>query len=55
MLRYALIFFGLACIAAGLGFAALAGIAAGLAKGLAILFLVLALISFVVSLSKKGL
>ncbi len=45
MLRYAIIFFVIAIIAAALGFGSLAGTAAMVAKVLFVIFLVLALLS----------
>lgn len=50
MLRYTIIFFGIAVIAALLGFMALAGIAASIAKVCVVIFLIL----FVISLLKGG-
>ena len=47
MLHYALVFLVVALIAAALGFGALAGTAAWIAKVLFIVFLVIAILSFV--------
>jgi uncharacterized membrane protein YtjA (UPF0391 family) len=47
MLRYSVIFFVIALVAAVLGFSVIAGSAASIAQILFLIFLVLALISFV--------
>jgi uncharacterized membrane protein YtjA (UPF0391 family) len=52
MLRYAVIFFVIALIAAVLGFGGIAAGAADIAKLLFVVFLVLAVVSFVVNLVK---
>ena len=52
MLRYAVIFFDIALIAAVLGFGGIAAGAADIAKLLFVVFLVLAVLSFVVNLVK---
>lgn len=53
MLRYAVIFFVIALIAALFGFGGIASGAVGIAKTLFFIFIVIALISFVVGLIKK--
>ena len=53
MLHYAVVFFVIAIIAAGLGFGGIAAGAAGIAKVLFVVFLVLALISILSGVLKK--
>jgi uncharacterized membrane protein YtjA (UPF0391 family) len=53
MLRYALIFLVVALVAALLGFGGIAGAAAGFAKLLFYGFLILAAVSFLVSLARR--
>ena len=52
MLHYAVVFFVIALIAAVLGFSGIAAGAAGIAKGLFVVFLVMAIASFVINLDK---
>jgi uncharacterized membrane protein YtjA (UPF0391 family) len=54
MLRYAVIFFVIALLAAVFGFGGIAASAAGIAQLLFYGFLILAVISLVVSLVRKG-
>jgi uncharacterized membrane protein YtjA (UPF0391 family) len=53
MLHYAVVFFVIALIAARLGFTGIAASAAGIAKILFVVFLVVALITFLLSKSKR--
>jgi uncharacterized membrane protein YtjA (UPF0391 family) len=53
MLRYAVIFFVIALIAAVFGFGGIASGAVGIAKILFFVFLLMALVSFVMSLIRK--
>lgn len=54
MLHYALVFFIVAIVAAVLGFGFLASTAAGIAKVLFLVFIVLAVVSTVVGLFRRG-
>lgn len=53
MLRYAVIFFVIALIAAALGFGGIAGSAAGIAKILFYAFLILSVLSFIFGRGKR--
>ena len=54
MIYYALVFLVIALIAAVLGFGSLAAGAAGIAKGLFVVFVVLAVVSFLWGLLRRG-
>ena len=54
MLHYAVIFFVIALIAAVFGFGGVAASAVGIAKLLFVVFLVMAVISFLTGLIRKG-
>lgn len=54
MLHYAIVFFVFALIAAVLGFGGIATSAAGIAQILSFIFVVMAVVTFVLSLIKKG-
>ncbi len=54
MLHYAVVFFVIALIAALFGFGGIAASAVGIAKILFVIFLILALASFIASLMRRG-
>ena len=54
MLHYALVFLVIALVAALFGFGGIAAGAVGIAKILCVVFLIMALVTFVMGLVKKG-
>lgn len=54
MLHYAVVFFLIALVAAVFGFGGIAAGAVGIAKVLFFVFVIMALISFVIGLTRKG-
>jgi uncharacterized membrane protein YtjA (UPF0391 family) len=54
MLRWAIIFFAVALVAAVLGFGGVAGTAAGIAKILALIFIVLFVVSLIFGGLRRG-
>lgn len=54
MLHYAIVFFVIALIAAVFGFGGIAASAVGIAKVLFVVFLIMAVVSFLMGVLKKG-
>ena len=54
MLHYAVVFLVIALVAALFGFGGIAACAVGIAKILCVVFLIMALVTFVMGLVKKG-